>query len=143
MPYWHSKKTYPEIQLTIDFDDRTVDLNRENYDFAVRITSDLDHSNGAVQIGNASHHLYASPDYLESHTPPTCLEDLHHHDLLYFGNARRTVWEFGVIKGKHQKIAFQPYLNSNSGLFLLNATIQGLGISRLPSFIASKSIKTR
>jgi DNA-binding transcriptional LysR family regulator len=135
------KTKYTEIQLTIDFDDRAVDLNRENYDFALRITSDAVHGNEAIQIGTASHHLYASPDYLKSHAAPKCLEDLHDHNLLYFGNARRTAWQFGEIKGKAQKIAFQPYLNSNSGVFLLNATIQGLGISRLPSFIASKSME--
>ncbi len=136
------KANYPEIQLTIDFDDRSVDLNRENYDFALRITSEMKQGANAVQIGTAGHHLYASPEYLISHTTPQCLKDLHNHNLLYFGHARRTVWQFDDNKGKSQKIAFQPYLNSNSGLFLLNATIQGLGISRLPSFIASKSVES-
>ncbi len=135
------KTKYPEIQLTIDFDDRAVDLNRENYDFALRITSDPEQSDGAIQIGTVGHHLFASAQYLKRHATPKCLEDLHDHNLLYFGNARRTVWEFGAIKGKLQKIAFHPYLNSNSGMFLLNATIQGLGISRLPSFIASGAVE--
>ena len=35
-------KRYPEIQMTVDFDDRTVDLNRENYDFAIRITAKVE-----------------------------------------------------------------------------------------------------
>jgi DNA-binding transcriptional LysR family regulator len=135
------KATYPEIQLTIDFDDRTVDLNLENYDFALRITSITEPSENATQIGTVSHHLFASEQYLQSHPAPMRLEDLHNHDLLYFGDARRTVWEFGEIKGRPQKIEFQPYLNSNSGIFLRNATIQGLGISRLPYFIASQAIE--
>jgi DNA-binding transcriptional LysR family regulator len=134
------KTKYPEIQLTIDFDDRAVDLNRENYDFALRITSMPDPRDNAIQIGTVSHHLFASEQYLQTHAAPESLEDLHHHNLLYFGSARRTVWEFDTGKGKPQKITFHPYLNSNSGMFLLNATIQGLGISRLPSFITSQAV---
>lgn len=135
------KTNYPEIQLTIDFDDRAVDLDRENYDFALRITSEIKQGANAAQIGTVGHHLYASPEYLTSHTTPQYLIDLHNHNLLYFGHARRTVWQFDDDKGKPQKITFQPYLNSNSGVFLLNATLQGLGISRLPSFIASQSVE--
>lgn len=135
------KTQHPEIQLTIDFDDRTVDLDRENYDFALRIASDIGHCAGVTQIGAVGHRLFAGPQYFKGHAIPTCLEDLRNHNLLYFGNARRTVWKFGTAKGKQQQIAFQPFLNSNSGMFLLNATVKGLGISRLPSFIASKAVE--
>lgn len=42
-------------------------------------------------------------------------------------------------KGKPQSFEFQPFLNSNSGVFLLEATLKGLGIARLPDFVASKA----
>jgi len=135
------KEKYPEINLAIDFDDRIVDLNRENYDFAMRITSQTPQGDSAIQIGTVSHHLYASPQYIRTHSALKSIESLPSHNLLFFGNARRTVWNFNDVKGKLHEIPFQPYLNSNSGVFLLNATIHGLGISRLPSFIASKAVK--
>ena len=36
------KTKYPEIALTVDYDDRVVDLDKENYDFVIRITGSVD-----------------------------------------------------------------------------------------------------
>lgn len=135
------KAKFPEIQLTIHFDDRAVDLDRENYDFALRIAGDIDDSAGATRIGTVGHRLLAGSQYFESHAMPTCLDDLRDHNLLYFGSARRTVWHFGNARGRRRQIEFQPFLNSNSGIFLLKATIDGLGISRLPDFVASEAVE--
>ena len=63
------------------------------------------------------------------------------HPLLHFRTARRAVWDFGGDKGKPQAFTFQPFLNSNSGVFLLDATLSGLGIARLPDFVAAKAIE--
>jgi DNA-binding transcriptional LysR family regulator len=134
------KERYPEIQLTVDFDDRTVDLARENYDFAVRITPEARGDNSEVRIGTVLHGLYASQRYLDAHSEPRTLNDLRQHQLLYFGNARRAVWDFETDKGKPQPLEFQPFLNSNNGVFLLEAAIKGLGIARLPDFITSEAI---
>ena len=134
------KAKFPEIQLTIDFDDRSIDLERENYDFAIRITGNIIDSAGATRIGTVHHRLFAGSQYFKTHVMPTCLDDLRDHNLLYFGNARRTVWHFRDAKDKRQELEFQPFLNSNSGTFLLKATIGGHGISRLPDFIASEAV---
>jgi len=135
------KVKFPDIQLTIDFDDRTIDLDRENYDFALRITGNLESSAGVTRIGSVAHRLFAAPGYVKAHGLPTCLSDLHDHKLLYFGSMRRAIWSFSTPKGKQQDIEFQPFLNSNSGMFLLKATIDGLGVSRLPDFIASGAVE--
>ena len=133
------KTRHREIQLAVDFDDRTVDLDRENYDFAVRITPNTASDNPGVRIGTVQHRLFASPGYLQQHGAPQTLDDLHHHPLLHFRTARRAVWDFVDSKGKTIPFEFQPFLNSNSGVFLLEATLRGLGIARLPDFIASKA----
>lgn len=133
------KLKYPQIILSVDFDDRTLDLAHENYDFAIRITPrNLDGAE-VTEIGEVEHALYASPDYLDSRTPPATLADLKDHRLLHFGTARRTAWTFLTDRGKEQEFEFHPFLNSNSGVFLLDATKKGLGISRLPDFIAGRA----
>lgn len=134
------KERYPEIQLTVDFDDRTVDLSRENYDFAIRIAPEAKGENSEVRIGSVRHGLYASQTYLEMHPEPLTLEELRAHKLLYFGTARRAIWDFVTDNGKPQPFEFQPFVNSNSGVFLLEATLKGLGIGRLPDFIASNAL---
>lgn len=133
-------RDYPDIDLTLDFDDRTVDLDRENYDMAVRISeNDFD---GLIDIplGVSRHALYASADYLAQNGAPESLDELSQHTLLYFGAARRATWTFRV-DGKPRKVAFQPALNSNSGPFLLEATLNGHGIARLPDFIVGQAAK--
>ena len=134
------KERYPEIQLNIDFDDRKVDLARENYDFAIRIAPDAKGDLSEMRIGTVQHGLYASQGYFETHCEPRTFCDLRKHQLLNFGTARRAVWDFVTDKGKPQPFEFQPFLNSNSGVFLLEATLKGLGIGRLPDFIASGAL---
>ncbi|WP_209001271.1 LysR family transcriptional regulator [Stappia sp. BW2] len=131
---------HPEVQLTVDFDDRLVDLARENYDFAIRITDTRPDDAIALKLGTVEHCLFASPGYLRAHPAPQSIDDLQQHRLLHFGWARRAVWEFQTHKGKRQRLEFQPALNSNSGTFLLEATVEGYGISRLPDFIATDAL---
>lgn len=133
------KKRHPEIRLTVDFDDRRVDLARENIDLAIRITNAPDPTLASTRIGTVRHSLFASAEYLSSRTPPEALCDLHEHQLLYFGSARRAFWEFVSPKGKPDRFEFKPFLNSNSGQFLLNAVRAGMGIARLPHFIATEA----
>ncbi len=139
------KVKHPEIILAVDFDDRIVDLERENYDFAIRITGIKDSNISANRIGTMEHMLVASPEYLDSSSIPLSLGDLGNHQLLHFGTARRGYWDFtsdrGAGKGKTTAFEFSPYLNSDSGLFLLDATIKGLGISRLPDFIVKQALE--
>lgn len=132
------KTKYPQIRLTVDFSDRSVDLARENIDLAVRITGALEDGLEAERIGSVQHRLYASPRYLSDHEPVNDLCDLHDHRLLYFGSARRAYWEFQSPAGQPEKFVFQPFLNSNSGIFLLDAVRNGLGIARLPDFIVNE-----
>ena len=134
------KIKYPEIILAVDFDDRLVDLDRENYDFAIRITGAQENITSANRIGTMEHLLCASPNYLDIHSTPTSLDELRNHHLLHFGTARRGTWNFISDKGKTTPLEFSPYLNSNSGLFLLDATVEGLGISRLPDFIVKQAV---
>lgn len=134
------KQKYPEVKLTVDFDDRKVDLARENYDFAIRISAEKDIGESATKIGRMQHLLVASPGYLRENSEPYSLEELHGQRLLYFGNARRASWDFISEHGKPIIFEFQPFLNSNSGVFLLEAARKGIGIARLPDFVAAGAV---
>ncbi len=134
------QKRYPEILLTIDFDDHIVNMSRENYDFAIRITPKLKQDVTGKQIGTTRHQLCASPKYLAQHGCPKTLEELRRHALLHFGTVKRGRWNFQEATGKKQSIEFQPAMNSNSGVFLLESAINGMGITWLPDFICQSSI---
>ncbi|MFK5978050.1 MAG: LysR family transcriptional regulator [Rhizobiaceae bacterium] len=134
------KNSYPEIQLSVDFDDHMVDLSRDNYDFAIRITTELESNVVAKRIGTTRHLLCTARSYLALNGHPKTLEELGKHALLHFGSVKRARWNFQPISGKVQTIEFQPVLNSNSGVFLLEAAKNGIGIARLPDFICEHSI---
>jgi DNA-binding transcriptional LysR family regulator len=134
---------YPEIQLTADFDDRVLDLERENYDFAIRITPDIDKKLISEKIGTVRHQLCAAPSYLKKYGQPTQLKDLRVHRLLHFGTAKRGTWALASSESKKtSNIDFNPTLNSNCGQFLFEATLQGQGIANLPDFIFGETLET-
>lgn len=135
------KIRHPEIQLMVDFDDRKIDLSRDNYDFAIRIATELAPNLVATKIGSVRHQVFASAEYLAQRGMPVLLSDLKHHDLLDYGATRRSTWSFKNARGKLQTLEFQPSLNSNSGAFLLEAAKKGLGISKLPEFICQSAIE--
>ncbi len=132
-------QTHPEIDLTVDFEDRTVDLESENYDLAIRITSQALDSLNMVKLGSTRHGLYASPGYLKRTGSPKEPADLRAHKLLQYGADRRTVWEFGFA-GKKAKIEFKPDLGSNAGAFLVDAALHDFGIIRLPDFVVADAV---
>ncbi len=131
---------HPEIKLSIDFDNRRVDLERENYDLAVRISGETDANLVAIPLGMARHRLYVGAEYAYTRKPPATVQDLAEHPLLHYGPARRAVWALETEAGR-QEIAFQPALNSNSGRFLLSAVLAGHGIAILPDFVAENACR--
>lgn len=135
-------RDHPEIDLTVDFEDRTVDLENENYDLAIRITSGgLDGLNTAW-LASTRHGLYASPGYIERAGTPEDPTDLKAHALLHYGADRRIVWEFD-FKGRKSKIEFKPDLGSNAGAFLVDAALNDLGIILLPGFVVAEAVSAK
>jgi DNA-binding transcriptional LysR family regulator len=133
---------YPNIKLSIDFDDRFVDLETENYDFAIRITAQADTKYISKRIGAIRRYLCASPEYLSLNGTPQNLEDLQAHSLLHYGSTKRGNWTFQTSDRKEKSIKFSPTISSNSGQFLGEAALNNIGISMLPDFIAYKYIDT-
>jgi len=133
---------YPNIKLSIDFDDRFVDLETENYDFAVRITAQADTKYISKRIGAIRRYLCASPEYLSLNGTPQNLEALQAHSLLHYGSTKRGNWTFQTSDRKEKSIKFSPTISSNSGQFLGEAALNNIGISMLPDFIADKYIDT-
>ena len=132
-------EAHPQIDLTIDFDDRIVDLESENYDLGVRMTSGDMVGLVSHPIAVTRHGLFASPSYAAKNGLPQTPRDLTKHPLLHYGSARRARWEF-LCDGKKRYVEFRPALNSNNGSFLLDATQKGKGLARLPDFLVSTAV---
>lgn len=126
---------YPQIELHLSFEDRMVDLAHENFDAALRITSGDVGKVQAQLLGQSGASLCASPAYLEQAPALEKPEDLQHQTWLGYGTEARTSIS---LRGK----AFDLHAahTSNSGLFLLEAAMQGAGIIGIPNFLSQEAV---
>lgn len=131
---------HPEIELTLDLDDRRVDAASDGYDAIIRHGLIADSRLVAWKLARSRRLLVASPDYLSRHGSPTSLSDLENHRGIFYTNRGVADWRFQgadgavVIRGKLA-------LGVNNGDILHDAAIAGLGFALLPAFIVGPSVR--
>lgn len=130
----------PEVSVELDFNDRRVNLIEGGYDLAIRIADRLDPGDVARKIGSSQGVIAASPAYLARHGRPEHPKDLSGHECFGYLLAAHSSWSF-MIDGEKQWFPISGRLQANNGDALLVAAIQGLGITRSPSFIAEQALR--
>jgi DNA-binding transcriptional LysR family regulator len=128
----------PGIQLTLDLDDRFVDVVASGYDAVIRHGKVVDARVIVKRIAASRRHLVASPAYLKRHGVPRTVADLEGHAAILYAN-RDTDWRF---KAGKNFVVVRPgrYLLVNNGLIMRDAALAGLGITLLPDFISGPEI---
>lgn len=135
---------YPKINFELDFNDRKVDLMKEGFDLAIRITKMADSNLVARPISNIQFAVCASPEYLQKHQVPKTPNELLHHNCLVYSLGRESdYWHFFNADGQETSIKVNPYLRTSSGEFLLSAAIAGQGIVLLPKFIVYDALVSK
>ncbi len=130
------------LRLTVDFDDRIVDVIGENYHLVVRVSQPPDSSLIARKLTETRHVLCASPHYLARNPPIETPADLHHHRIIQFGPARHASWTLQSPTGAKTTVRLRAVLNSGDGAFLIDAAASGLGVARVPDYLADPEIRT-
>ncbi|WP_444905383.1 LysR family transcriptional regulator [Microbulbifer sp. SSSA008] len=134
-------KRYPEISIDMVLDDKVVDLVGEGFDIAIRGGDLPDTSLIARKLAPLKSVLCASPSYLKEFGEPTELEQLSAHNCLIFTYSR-DVKEWGFIKDNHlHTIEVKGNYQVNNSEALREALLQGVGIGRLPTFVAGPDIE--
>ncbi len=131
---------HPEIELTLDIDDRRVDAASDGYDAIIRNGPIADSRLVAWKLAHSRRLLCASPDYLARQGIPSSLSDLDSHRGIFYTNRGVADWRFQAPDGAivvRAKLA----LGINNGDMLRDAAIAGLGIALLPAFIAGPAIR--
>lgn len=131
-------QAYPGIELDVSFSDRVVNLVDEGFDAGVRIGNPFDSSLIARRLCNARIVIAASPAYLVAHGEPATPHDLASHDCVLDTNFRDPfVWRFCDAASQEPiAIDVRGRLHFSSGDACLVAAERGLGIARIPSFMA-------
>ncbi len=129
-------RTYPEVELDVRMDDRMVNVAAEEFDAVIRIGALKDSSLIARKLATCPVALCASPAYLERKGTPRSPGDLAEHDgVIYTRTARQYQWGFRHREtGETGTAEISPVFHSDSGDMILEATLQGIGISAQPMF---------
>jgi len=129
----------PGIQLTLDLDDRFVEVAADGYDAVIRHGPIADARLIAKRIATSKRHLVAAPEYLRRTGVPRRVEDLETHTGILYLN-RDTDWRLRTARGD---IVARPAraLRVNNGLIMRDAAVAGLGITLLPSFLVQRELK--
>ncbi|MEH6494935.1 MAG: LysR family transcriptional regulator, partial [Pseudomonas marincola] len=129
-------RLYPEIEIDMIMDDRVIDLIDGGYDIAIRAGTLSDSSLIARKLAPCHNVLCAAPAYLDTCGHPNAPSDLIDHNCLhyaYFSGSHE--WIF-YSSNEPVKVQTNGSYQVNNSEALLEATIDGLGIARFPTFIA-------
>ncbi|WP_457094295.1 LysR family transcriptional regulator [Microvirga sp. P5_D2] len=130
---------HPGIELTLDLDDRRVDLSAEGYDAVVRHGPLMDSRLVAWRLAPSRRVLVASPDYLAWHGIPGAAGDLESHAGIFYTNRGVYDWRFPGPTGA-TIVRGRATLRVNNGDMMLDAALSGIGIALLPTFIVGPDI---
>jgi DNA-binding transcriptional LysR family regulator len=138
-------RAFPQIQLDVSFSDRVSQLVDEGFDAAIRIIGQPDdNSLIARRLCDIRLVVAAAPAYLESRGEPLVPADLVGHDCIIDSNFHDPLnWPFR--HGKADAAVAVPVasrLRFASGEACVAAAAAGLGITRVPSFVAGHSFRT-
>jgi DNA-binding transcriptional LysR family regulator len=132
---------YPDIQLELALEDRTVDLIGEGYDAALRIGTLEDSSLIARQIAPVGIDVLASPGYLSVRGTPRRPEDLALHAGLHYTNqAAGNLWRFEGPNGERAQVRVNGPFCANNGDLLVAAAVAGQGVIIVPRFLSCRAI---
>lgn len=132
---------YPRLRIQLTLTDRFVDLVDEGHDVAIRIGALTDSSLTARRLAPARRIVCASPAYLKAYGTPSHPRELPAHRCLHYGYlATGTRWHLAGADGPHT-VPIEPYFCVNNGEALLRATVEGLGIALLPTFICGADLR--
>lgn len=139
-------REHPGLELRLHLSDQRLNLFEEGMDLALR-SGPLEDSSALVarRVGYQSVGVYASPSYLASHPRPAGAQELidTHAEHCFLNYAREgwvQPWHFH--DGTERSVVFDApaRLVCNSLELTAQAAADGLGLVRLPSWLAAPSV---
>lgn len=132
---------YPEIQMELDISDRSVDLAKEAYDIAIRVTHQPPELNSARLLTHSRRIVCAAPSYWQQHGKPQTPNALYQHNcIIYTLNNLFNTWMFQQADSQ-VTINVQGRFKVNDANAMLEAAIGGLGVTMLSSFMVESAIE--
>lgn len=135
-------KLYPEIVLEVNYTDKFINILEEGVDVTIRVASLTDSSLIARKLANCQIVFAASPEYLAKYGTPKHPDELINHRFIeysYLDRPREA--RFRTADGKTGIVPINAVLRSNNAHMMRQATLAGIGLTGLPTFVIGEDIK--
>jgi DNA-binding transcriptional LysR family regulator len=132
---------YPDIRVELDLSNQRVDLVRERFDVALRITEPRDSTLVARPLKVVRTVTCASPAYLARRGTPQSPADLADHACLSYTLDRTpSVWHYRRDGGRWLSVNVDgPFRCNNDGM-LLQAAVDGIGLLHMPDLFVARHL---
>ena len=136
---------YPKLNLSIMFQDKTIDMINEGVDLVLRIGEIENYGDlVAKRIGYQKLILCASPDYLLRHGFPENKEDLqNHYTLVGLLKHQQAVWLLKNQQGEAENYEIKYKHELTDGDALLSSCLAGCGLALLPNWLVYESLQSK
>jgi DNA-binding transcriptional LysR family regulator len=136
---------HPEIEVTLDFSNRDIDVLADGHDLVLRVGSKVRSSNIVMRsLSVGRHWLVASPALIERYGEPQQPDDLKAFPsvggLFPVENGSRHLWHLDGPSRQRQIVAYQPRLITEDIRALKEAVLAGSGIADLPPALCDNEI---
>ncbi|MDB5838823.1 MAG: bacterial regulatory helix-turn-helix, lysR family protein [Herminiimonas sp.] len=120
---------HPAVTLTLNLNDRVVDLIGEGVDLAIRIATLTDSNLVGVKLADNKRVVVAAPSYIARHGKPAALDDLARHNCLPISNeGSQPGWTFRQ-NGKNITLKVAGNMGCNDGEVLHDWALAGEGLA--------------
>ena len=137
-------KRYPKLEIELAMDDRPIDLVAAGFDVAIRSGSGSLPASALVarKLTPLRQVLCASPGYIDRFGRPTRPADLAEHNCVLFSlSSDANEWTL-IGADEPEIVSVSGNYKVNNSEALLEAIREGIGIGRLPTFVAGPDLKT-
>jgi DNA-binding transcriptional LysR family regulator len=135
------KRAYPGIVMDVSFDNRVVDLLRDEVDIAVRVMADPPDQFVARDMGPVRYVACASIDYAHAHGMPQKLADLEQLPVITSGVVGRQLRLSAYLHGERHEVPLSATLMSENFGFLREAIVAGLGVGLVPDYVVRDALQ--
>ena len=133
---------YPDLQLEVQFNDRVVDLIREEIDLVVRVGAVREPHLIARRVVGTRLLICASPEYLRTQGMPAAPDELRRHRLVGYlrtGTRRPHRWLFQ--RGTQRlRLALPFNIAFNSAEAEIRAAIRGAGVVQAMDLVVAEAL---
>jgi DNA-binding transcriptional LysR family regulator len=131
---------HPELRVELTMNVLPVNLVEAGMDVVIRSGGMVDSSLSFRELGPVRYVICGSPDFFARHGKPERPKDLEHYNCLNHAIYSAKEWWF-TENGRDIAVRVHGNYEANSSEALREAAVNGLGLARLPDYVADKDVR--